>query len=533
MAISRTLTKTFKTITRSKSSPFLRKHSDDDDDAAITPLQPSVPPPKQLRLDIDFADTLNLDFHQLDFSDDSKLQAWTEKNTPKLPMDENVWMEPERPESRDRKSVLAPESVSNGFFESPLSTPTLVSDEWASISKPHQGQLQSRDFAARGLDNSRPTMTQSKSCSALPKRSKSAHYVSPKPTHASQFVKSRVASEGHVNVEHVGKHHVPPSHIDRNVMNTNKSLPPLNTSQANYNQNKPIHVAKNTQRAPHVTQVPQVTSNPVSLAHSVRHAANPSVDSFVTCTDKSPQLGMSRDHTRNMSIASVDTVSGYMDPALASTISRYYHLEGVDEEKPRDVQSREKRVSKRLSQRRVSRDQSHVASHASSHDSSSSDVSPFNTPSLDDRNSSSTFTMSPSTSTTMSTPSLVDSPSSCASVNVSYEKTVQPLSHSQVSQAPTPQVTPSRPYTLYSTDNDLVPPPRSKYRSRHYRFDSNASSVYSNTFVKEDCLGALRHSLYGSREGDNSPNIRPVSVFDIPQLSAMDYASAIKEGEWF
>lgn len=124
MAITRTLTKTFKTITRSKSSPFLRKQQDDDEDDNLTPLHPCVPPPKQLRLNLDFAETLNLDFHQLDFSDDSQLEAWTQKNTPKSPMDESTWLgERVGTESRDRKSVLAPESVSNGFFESPLSTP--------------------------------------------------------------------------------------------------------------------------------------------------------------------------------------------------------------------------------------------------------------------------------------------------------------------------------------------------------------------------------------------------------------------------
>lgn len=553
MAITRTLTKTFKTITRSKSSPFLRKQSDDDDDeTTITSLQPMVPPPKQLRLDLDFADTLNLDFHQLDFSDDSKLQAWTEKNTPKTTIDESYWLgERVECESRDRKSVLAPESVSNGFFESPLSTPTTPGSEWQpgpGLSELERCERKSHDqhaptnavgshTSSRSLRHAqspptiniqsrdkslpkppivqRPQMSQSKSCSHLPKRTKSHNgsCISPQPTHASQFVKSRVASESH---------------------------------SSNYGSNhRSNHMANAPPTPPHNIGTYGMTNTPVKS-----HIPTPSVDSFITCTDTSPQLSSSRDiHQRNMSIASVDTVSAYMDPALASTISRYYHLEGVDET-PGNRQSRDfpnQQLSHQQSRdlvfssgNRHSRD---FAMSSGNRQSRQSNDSPFNTPSLDDRNSSSTFTMSPSTSTTMSTPSLVDSPSSCASVNVSFEK---PVSHGNVTHTQsfhtqgttqplhvTPAVPPARPFTLYSTDNDLVPPPRSKYRSRHYRFDSSSSSVYSNNYVKEDYMGALRQSLYVPKDGEGSPSIRPVSAFGVPQISAEDYASAIKEGQWF
>lgn len=542
-----------------------------------------MPPPKQLRLDLDFAETLNLDFHQLDFSDDSKLQAWTEKNTPKLPMDESCWLSDTRSEteSRDRKSVLAPQSVSNGFFESPLSTPTTPSSEWglgfdgSSNSEQESRDERKRDHRQRPRDQhhqqrdfppspqsqyslrhkpttntntntntnantnantttqhkkttvsvpsrekslpkqpaaaQRPHMNQSKSCSHLPKRSKSHNAGS---THASQFVKSRVASESHVGY-------------------------------ATHASNQGNHVNGHN-----------VGTYGMTNSTNTRHMPNPSVDSFVTCTDVSPRLPSTasprEQHQRNISVASVDTVSGYMDPGLATTISRYYHLEGVSEgvshdhhnaaaAAPRHSRDFAGSSSYRLSQRH-SRD--FVSSSGNNNrQSRQSNESPFNTPSLDDRNSSSTFTMSPSTSTTMSTPSLVDSPSSCASVNVSFDKPgsqgggVQ-SGHVNMAQTQplhvTPTVPPPRPFTLYSTDNDLVPPPRSKYRSRHYRFDSSSSSVYSNSYVKEDYMGALRHSLYVSRDDESSsPGIRPVSAFEIPQLSADDYASVIKEGQWF
>ncbi|KAG5359203.1 hypothetical protein CJU90_3937 [Yarrowia sp. C11] len=611
MAITRTLTKTFKTITRSRSSPFLRKQAEDEEDG-ITPLQPAVPPPKQLRLDLDFAETLNLDFHQIDFSDDSKLQAWTEKNTPKLALDEGSWLAEKASDDDDEhESVLAPRSVSNGFFESPLSTPTTPGSEWfpdkaRDLSRELSGQQHTtrdlsrdlpdlpdlahdhlRDHSPRDSSNSsvtivpaaipaakpslaakaaakalnRPPMNQSKSCSNLPKRSKS-HSGTGVATgvNARQFVRAVSDTQTH-STHNPDRHTHNPSHNSHNLNSHNShnhnGFSTHNGSTHTSDSNVPVTTPKRGNVSDRVKRFEQMGdksnghsgSSHGSHSHGPSHGTQNSIRTSIhTSGVHSGAHSGAKDlpdlpHQRNMSVASVDTVSGYMDPSLASTISRYYRLERASEkaraserERTGKIQEQQEKEFQAIQEKEIKERNnlaSSVVSTASSEvDSRGSSTSSPLTPSLD---RSSTFTMSPSTSTTMSTPSLVDSPSSPSScTSMSFDKAGP--SHSTPVPPPTQplQVPAPRPFTLYSTDNDLVPPPRSKYRSRHYRFDSSSSSVYSNSFVKEDYMGALRQSLYVPRDEDtSSPSIRPVSAFDIPQLSADDYASVIKEGQWF
>lgn len=529
MAITRTLTKTFKTITRSRSSPFLRKTAQDeeDDEASITPLQPSVPPPKALRLDIDLSDTLNLDFHQLDFSDDTQLEAWTAQHTPKTATEATFpAFVPQQPFVDNgipsRKSVLAPESVSNGFFESlgssqPLPRAPVRTSSTPTIRPPNKRQMHPSSAGSNihGVQaNQSPPLAPGEyrqrhaSHSAVPDTPPRAAVRSPSDGH-SRHKKAKPARGSTTSGNgFLSSNRDSTSGNPRDHMRQSKSCSNLTSA-----------------RHP-VSPQPIVASQ---FVKQVPAASTTTLDSFATCTDKplpaivpAGQNRHSPSYSYAGSVASVDTVSAYIDPTLASTISSYYHAFPPVEDSPI-------------------------------------------TPSLDDRNSSSTFTMSPST---MSTPSLVDSPSSTCSydggpASPSKERSALAMSAmppSRLSSATPPLNGLNVPFntmSLYSTDGDLVPPPRSKYRSRHYRFDSNASSCYSseNTsagapisrsrdMVKEDYMGALRHSLYGSISGSRDSHIstgcRPGSAyvtsssgFDIPQLGADDYAQVIKEGQWF